>query len=55
MKMMEEGDGKKRIVIIGGGAAGFFASIEAGRGIKGMKNAEVILLEGTRKVRWLVL
>lgn len=44
-------DGSRRIVVIGGGAAGFMGAIEAGRGLKGVEGAEVVLLEGTRKVR----
>jgi hypothetical protein len=44
------GDGNRRICVIGGGAAGFMAAIEAGRGVQGLAGAEVVLVEGTKKV-----
>ena len=43
-----------RVCVIGGGAAGFMAAIEAGRGLRGVAGAEVVLLEGTKKVRGMV-
>lgn len=53
MLMAIGGDGpwNRRVCIIGGGAAGFMAAIHAGRGLQGLEGAEVVLLEGTRKVR----
>jgi NADPH-dependent 2,4-dienoyl-CoA reductase/sulfur reductase-like enzyme len=45
----------RRICVIGGGAAGFMAAIEAGRGVQGMEGVEVVLVEGTKKVRGAIM